>query len=63
LNRRRIPFDFFVFKKSVIFVSWAASGNSGDLSEEKRARSASLVVVRAISASPGAAQISKMTGC
>jgi hypothetical protein len=61
LTRRGGPSDF-CFKKSVIFVSWAAPGNSRDLSEYKRARSASLVV-RAISASPGAAQISKMTGC
>jgi hypothetical protein len=53
---------FCFLKKSVIFVSWAAPGNPGNLSEEKRARSASLLV-RALSARPGAAQISKMTGC
>ena len=53
---------FFLKKKSVIFVSWAAPGNPGNLSEEKRARSASLLVW-ALSARPGAAQISKMTGC
>ena len=55
-------FLIFCLKKSVIFVSWAAPGNPGNLSEEKRARSASLLVW-ALSARPGAAQISKMTGC